>query len=140
MNYTGKDLTEITRWPGKEQYLLVWNDHDGIQPRKLLVTGMCIGDHPWIVPIRLQDGVEDFYFQHAAEVPADWTPYENPREIPFFDAEVGKQYRVVGNCGMDFDRIMYCVRMNPEGYPLFGNTMDDKKCIGTAWIDHVYTT
>jgi len=141
MNYTKEMLIkhELKEWPGKAMELLIWNDNDNIQPQKLLVTGMQTGDKPWLVPLNFGDGAEEYGFQHAALIPDDWTPYKEPKEIPFFDAEIGKQYRVIGNCGMDFNRIMFCVKKNKEGQPLFGDTMDDKKCIGTAWIDHVYT-
>lgn len=137
MNYTAKDLKEARKFEGKK-YMLTWDDN-GYPPEKRLVVGMQIGDHPWITEAFLQDGTTNFYWQHAAAIPEDWTPYREPKEIPFFDAEIGKKYRVVGNCGMDFDRIMYCVKKNEEGHPLFGDSMDDKKCVGTAWIHHVYT-
>ena len=141
MNYSAKDLKPLTRWDGQPTELLVWNDDwPDTPPMKRRVIGMQIASKPWIAEIHLQDGTDTMSYQHAAEIPDDWTPYQEPKEIPFIDCEVGKVYRVVGNCGMDFDRKMMCVVSELEtGRVLFGDNMDDKKLIGTAWIDHVYT-
>ena len=138
MNYTAKDLKEVTRYPRAAKWMLTWNDN-GCPPDKNLVVGMQIGKYPWITEAYLQDGTTYCYWQHAAEIPEDWTPYQEPKEIPFFKAEVGKKYRVVGNCGMDFDRIMICIKKNEEGNPLFGDSMDDKNSVGITYIKHIYT-
>lgn len=142
MNYKKEDLKPLTKYYFEKPIeLLVWNDkNDNIQPRKMKVIGFAPEEGKWIVPLNFGDGAEPYYFDHAADIPKDWTPYTEPKEIPIFDCEVGKQYRVVGCCGMDFDRIMFCTKSEPAtGTILFGDTMDDKKCIGTAWIHHVYT-
>ena len=146
MNYLPKDLEEVKKFPGTTKWMLTWDDN-GRPPEKRLVVGMQIGDHPWITEAWLQDGTSNFYWQHAAEIPEDWTPYKEPKEIAFFEVEVGKKYRVVGDCGRKFDEIMYCVNKNAEGYPIFSDNKcnkkcDDncsKKCVGTSWIQHVYT-
>jgi len=141
MNYTREMLLpkELKKWPGAAKQLLVWNDDNPLQPRKMLVTGMQIGDKPWLVPLNFGDGAEEYGFQHAAEIPKDWTPYKEPEEIPIFDAEVGKQYRVVGTSGMPFDRVMYCVRFKCAGHPLFGETPDSEKLIGDDLVQHLFT-
>lgn len=141
MNYTKKDLKPIDKYYFDEPIeKLVWNDSQDIEPRKMVVAGFAPEMGKWMVLINLGDGADVHYFDHAADIPCDWTPYKEPKEIPFFECEVGKTYRVVGNCGMDFNRKMVCVVSEPAtGKILFGDSMSDKKCIGTAWIDHVYT-
>jgi len=142
MNYTKEMLLpkELKKWPGEAKELLVWNDaDDNIQPRKMLVTGMQIGAKPWLVPLNFGDGAEEYGFDHVAEIPKDWTPYKEPEEIPVFDAEIGKQYRVIGKSGMNFNRILYCVAFKSHGHPLFGETMKSSKLIGDEFVTHLYT-
>ena len=141
MNYTKQDLKPIGKYHfEKPVEKLVWNDRDDIQPRKLWVTGFDASTGKWLALINLGDGADDWPFDHAADIPSDWKPYKEPTEIPFFDCKEGETYRVVGNCGMDFDRKMVCVVCDlANNKVLFGDSMNDKKLIGTAWINHVYT-
>ena len=143
MNYTKEQLAAeylLREWDGKEMEVLCWNDEQKHQPNKYKLSSVRPGDEkPWIVEVYFQDGKDYMGFQHAAKVPRDWTKYVEPKEIPLFECEYGKRYRVQGVCGMDFDRIMFCVKADPkEGY-LFSDSIDSDKRIGDRWITHVYT-
>lgn len=144
MNYTRNDLIdkgfEIHEWNGTPMEILAWNEIDVSEPAKYKLLGVRPGiEKPWIVEVYYQDGADRSYKQHIAKIPEDWTPYVNPKQIPLFDCEVGQRYRVKGVCGMDFDRIMYCVQADPQKGYLFSDTMKDGKRIGDRWINEVYT-
>ena len=83
MNYSAKDLKPLTRWDGQPKELLVWNDDwPDTPPMKRRVIGMEIASKPWIAEIYLQDGTDTMSYQHAAEIPNDWTPvYVNVPEV-----------------------------------------------------------
>lgn len=144
MNYTKDDLIDkdylIKDWDGKSMEVLAWNNDQQYEPCKYQLIGVHYGEDglKWVVKVYYQDGWDKAYKDFVARVPTDWTPYIEPKQIPLFECEVGKRYRVKGVCGMDFDRIMYCVQADPNKGYLFGTTMDDKKLIGDAWINEVY--
>jgi len=142
MNYTKDDLKPIRKFYfDKPIEKLVWNDRDQHAPRKMVVTGFAPEEGKWIVPINLGDGADDYLYDHAADIPANWTPYQEPKEIPMFDCEVGKSYRVVGRIkGVEFDRIMVCKKTDfANEVVLFGKSIEDPNPIGFHWITHVYT-
>ena len=143
MNYTKEQLATnflLRSWDGKPKEVLCWNDDTRYQPDRYKLVGVRPGEkRPWIVEVYYQDGTDTAYFQHAANIPADWTKYVEPKEIPLFECEYGKCYRVTGICGMEFDRIMFCVKANPtEGY-MFADSIDSEKRLSDHWINHVYT-
>ena len=140
MNYLVKDLTELTVWPGKPCELLIWNDPNDI-PRKLVATGMRIGESPWIVPLNFGDGSENHYFKHAARIPANWTPYSESKEIPYIECMKGKEYRVNAACGnYTFDEICTCTNNFYDGKLAFSYKKDGQEhFIYPEMIQHVYT-
>lgn len=144
MNYTRTDLVEngfeLYSWHGEPMDVLAWNNDQAAEPSKYKLLGVRPGnDAPWIVEVYYQDGTDQAYKQRIAKIPEDWTPYVAPKRIPLFDCVVGQRYRVKGVCGMDFDRIMYCVQADPQKGYLFGDTMKDGKLLGDRWINEVYT-